>query len=227
MNFVNSPPRISIPISGQDNFFHVHRIFCVGRNYRKHISEMGYEDAQTPFVFFMKPPQAIAANGQEIRIPGLTNDFQHEVEMVFAISKAGSEIAIDDALDHIFGYAVGLDMTCRDIHTEVKQKGLPWTVAKSLPYSAPVSTITAVEDCGHLKTGYIQASVNGSLRQKNNLENLIRPPAIIIHELSKIFPICPGDIIFTGTPEGVGQVKSGDKIEAKIEKLETLSCTFI
>mgnify|MGYP000008742789 FL=1 len=227
MSFVNTPPQISIPIKGQDTSFLVHRVFCIGRNYKKHIAEMGYQDSETPFVYFMKPPEAIVNSGSEIPIPGFTNDFQHEVELVLAIGESGSNILVDDALNYIFGYAVGIDMTCRDIQKEAKKKGKPWAMAKSIPNSAPVSDLTAVADCGHLFSGTIELSVNGTEKQKSGLENMIRTPAIIIHELSKIYNLQFGDIIFTGTPEGVGQVTAGDKIEASIDGLETLSCSFI
>ena len=227
MSYINSPPQISIPIAGQDSTFLVHRIFCVGRNYYKHIAEMGYEETDIPFVYFMKPPEAIGINNSTISIPSFTKNFQYEVELVIAIDTEGSNITSTTAHEHIYGYAVGIDLTCRDIQKEAKKQGKPWTLAKSIPDSAPISSITPVKECGYIKSGTIQLSVNGEERQKSDVKNMIRNPAVIINELSKIYTLFPGDIIFTGTPEGVGKITSGDIIAAKIDGLEPLSCSFI
>lgn len=227
MTYINSPPQISIPITGCDETFLVHRIFCVGRNYQKHIVEMGYEESDTPFVYFMKPSEAIVNNVAEIPIPGFTDDFQHEVELVVAIGKEGSNISAGKALEHIYGYAVGIDMTCRDLQRAAKEQGKPWSLAKSIPNSAPISSITPAEECGHIDSGTIQLIVNGEERQKSDIKNMVRNSAAIVNELSKIYTLYPGDIIFTGTPEGVGSVESGDKIEASIAELKPLSCSII
>ena len=175
----------------------------------------------------MKPPEAIVNNVAEIPIPGFTDDFQHEVELVVAIGKEGSNISAGIALEHIYGYAVGIDMTCRDLQRAAKEQGKPWSLAKSIPNSAPISSITPAEECGHIDSGTIQLIVNGEERQKSDIKNMVRNSAAIVNELSKIYTLYPGDIIFTGTPEGVGPVESGDKIEASIAELKPLSCSII
>ena len=227
MSFINTPPQISIPITGSAETFPVHQIYCVGRNYQKHISEMGYSQEKTvPFVLFLKPPDAVVQNGQTVCIPGFTNDFQHEVELVIAIKKEGSKISEKLALEHVYGYSVGIDLTCRDLQNEAKNKGRPWTFAKSLQNSAPISDITPVEKCGYLQESNIQLSVNGNIRQKNDLKNMIRPVQKIISELSQFYTLFPGDIIFTGTPDGVGKLEKGDRIFAEIDGLEPLTITI-
>ncbi len=226
MNYFNSRPETSIPISGSNDLFLVHRIFCVGRNYKKHIDEMGYEENDIPFVFFMKPPEAIVTDGQKIAIPDFTNNFQHEAELVIAIGKEGKKIPEENALEHIFGYSVGIDLTCRDIQNEAKKKGRPWTLAKSIPYSAPVSDITPADESGHLNEGNIRLSVNGEIRQNSNLKHMIRSVPKIISNLSQFYTLFPGDIIFTGTPEGVGKLESGDIVFAEIDRLQPLTITI-
>ena len=227
MKYVNSPPKISIPITGSENAFLINRVFCVGRNYQKHVNEMGYTDDETPFVFFMKPNDAIVNSGASIPIPRITNDFQHEVELVVAIGEVGKHISIDNALNHVFGYGVGIDMTCRDLQSKAKEQGKPWTKAKSLPNSAPVSDLTPVESCGHIRTGTIRLAVNGIIRQDSDVSYMIRKVDQIIHELSLMYKLFPGDVIFTGTPEGVGPVSAGDQIKADIEGLSPLHSSFI
>lgn len=227
MKYVNSPPKITVPVVDTHDAFLVNRVFCVGRNYQKHVNEMGYTDDETPFVFFMKPNDAIVNSGSSIPIPNITSDFQHEVELVVAIDKEGKDIPVENALDHIYGYAVGIDMTCRDLQTEAKEQGKPWTMAKSLPHSAPVSDLTPIENCGHIRSGSICLSVNGVVQQDSDIKYMIRKVDQIIHELSKMYTLYPGDLIFTGTPEGVGPVNSGDEIRAEIEGLSLLTCKFI
>lgn len=226
MSYFNSRPKTSIPISGSNDLLLVYRIFCIGRNYKKHIDEMGYEKSDIPFVFFMKPPEAIVTNGQKIGIPDFTNNFQHEVELVISIGKEGKKISEDNALEYVFGYSVGIDLTCRDIQNEAKKTGLPWTLAKSIPYSAPVSDITLVNKSGHLNEGNICLSVNGVNRQKSNIKEMIRSVSKIISEISKYFTIYPGDLIFTGTPDGVGKLEPGDTIFAEIDGLQSLTITI-
>jgi len=227
MHYVNSPLQITIPVVNSENTFIVNRIFCIGRNYQKHVQEMGYADNQTPFIFFMKPNDAIVLSGSTIPVPEITNNFQHEVEMVLAIGKEGKKIERKYSLEHIYGYAVGIDMTCRDLQEEAKKEGKPWTKAKSLPHSAPISSITPHEYCGHIETGLIHLSVNGKTQQKSDVKYMIRKSDQIIYELSKIYTLFPGDIIFTGTPDGVGPVNHGDMVNAEIEGLAPLSCSII
>lgn len=227
MSFINTPPQISIPIKGKDATFLVHQIYCVGRNYRKHLVEMGYKDTQqVPFVIFIKPSDAVVLNNQEVSIPKFTENFQHEVELVIAIGKEGNNISEKHALDYVYGYSVGIDLTCRDLQAEAKKKGRPWTLAKSLQYSAPISDITPVEKLGYLHEGKIQLSVNCNIRQKSNLKYMIRPVQKIISDISQFYTLYPGDIIFTGTPEGVGKLEKGDKVDAKIDGLEPLTITI-
>ena len=226
MNYFNSRHETSIPILGSNDLILVHRIFCVGRNYKKHIDEMGYEEKDIPFVFFMKPPEAIVTNGQKIAIPDFTNNFQHEVELVIVIGREGKKIPEVNALEYVFGYSVGIDLTCRDIQNEAKKKGRPWTLAKSIPYSAPVSDITPAGESGHLNEGNIRLSVNGEIRQNSNVKHMIRSVPEIISNLSQFYTFFPGDIIFTGTPEGVGKLESGDTILAEIDGLQPLTITI-
>lgn len=227
MSFINTPPQISIPIKGQDATFLVHQIYCVGRNYRKHMAEMGYKNTkQVPFVLFLKPPAAVVLNNQEVSIPKFTENFQHEVELVIVIGKEGKNITVKNALDFVYGYSVGIDLTCRDLQANAKMKGRPWTLAKSLQNSAPISDITRVENCGHLSEGKIQLRVNNTNRQKSNLKDMIRNVAEIISEISAYYTLYPGDLIFTGTPEGVGKLEKGDNIFAEIEGLQPLTISI-
>lgn len=229
MKDFNDPPKMEVPIAGSDELFSVHRIFCVGRNYRKHIAEMGYKNhnEDVPFVLFLKPPEAIVTNGKKIAIPRFTTNFQHEVELVIAIGKEGEKISIEKAGEYVFGYSVGIDLTCRDIQNESKKKGHPWTLAKSIPHSAPVSDITPVNKSGHPKEGHISLSVNGTNRQEGNINEMIRPVTKIISEISEYFTLYPGDLIFTGTPDGVGKLERGDTILAEIDGLQSLTITII
>lgn len=227
MNFINSPPKFSVPISESNDSFLVYRIFCVGRNYKKHIQEMGYKDKDIPFIYFLKSPDAVALNGAEIPIPSFTNNFQHEVELVVVIGKKGKNISMKDAGKHILGYSVGIDLTCRDIQNEAKQYGRPWTLAKSIPFSAPISTITTAKVCGNIRTGSIQLTVNNQTRQNSDIVNMIRSPEEIISILSGYTTLFPGDIIFTGTPEGVGKLQKGDTISARIEGLQPLTVSLV
>jgi len=226
MNYFNSRPKTSIPISGSNDLLLVHRIFCVGRNYKKHIDEMGYEESDIPFIFFMKPPESVVTNGAMVEVPIFTRNFQHEVELVISIGKEGKRISEENALEHVFGYGVGIDLTCRDIQNEAKKKGHPWTMAKSTPYSAPVSDITPANESGNLNVGSIRLSVNGAVRQESNINKMIRSVPKIISEISDIYTLYPGDLIFTGTPEGVGKLEPGDTIFAEIDGLQSLTITI-
>jgi fumarylpyruvate hydrolase len=202
--------------------FPVRRIFCVGQNYKDHTKEMGGNAETDPPFFFMKPAGAILQNGKTMPYPPGTSDLQHEVELVVALSGAGRNISLEEANDMIFGYAVGLDMTKRDTQTELRKKGRPWEIAKAFDFSAPCSAITLKSRSGEIAKGKIECRVNGQLRQSSDLSSMIWRVPEIIHYLSQQVEIAPGDLIFTGTPAGVGPVVKGDQIEAIIEGLEPL-----
>jgi fumarylpyruvate hydrolase len=215
------PPVVSL-MSMSTKPFPVRRIYCVGQNYRDHAKEMGGNpDAEKPF-FFMKPADAILQNGETMPYPPGTRDLHHEVELVVAMTMGGRNIAPEKVNDMVFGYAVGLDMTRRDIQAEARQKGRPWEMSKSFDFSAPCSSITPEMYTGVVAKGKIQCKVNGELRQNADLSDMIWGVPEIVHYLSQLVEVCPGDLIFTGTPAGVGPVVKGDKIEATIAGLEPL-----
>lgn len=206
--------------------FPIRRIFCVGQNYRDHAKEMGGNpDADPPF-FFMKPADAILQNGEIMPYPPGTADLQHEAELVVAIGKGGKNIRAEEAHDFIFGYAAGLDMTKRDVQTAYRVKGRPWEMAKSFDFSAPCSAITLKNEAAPFHEGEITCHVNGKLRQKGDLSQMIWGIADIVHFLSRQVAIAPGDLIFTGTPAGVGPVVKGDRIEVAITGLVPLAITI-
>ncbi len=191
------------------------KILCLGRNYAEHVKEMNAQIPEDP-VIFLKPTSSLVRNGEPVFYPPISQNMQHEVELVVVIGKTGKNISVADVPDYILGYAVGLDMTLRDIQAKAKKDGLPWTVAKGFDFSAPVSDIVPKEiitDPGNLT---ITCKVNGSLRQSSSTKNMIMPVNKIVAYISQIFMLEPGDLIFTGTPEGVGPVKIGDLIEAEI-----------
>ncbi|HTV34351.1 MAG TPA: fumarylacetoacetate hydrolase family protein [Methylocella sp.] len=215
----------SLPVlSGKP--FPIRRIFCVGQNYRDHAKEMGGNpDADPPF-FFMKPADAILQNGEILPYPPGTADLQHEAELVVALGKAGRDIPAEAAADFIFGYAAGLDMTKRDVQTAYRLKGRPWEMSKSFDFSAPCSAITPKNEGASLPKGEITCHVNGTLRQKGDLSQMIWGIADIIEALSRQVAVAPGDLIFTGTPAGVGPVVKGDRIEVQITGLVSLAITI-
>ncbi len=202
--------------------FPVHRIYCVGRNYADHVAEMGGDAGRDPPLFFSKPADALVANDADIPYPPRTKNFHHEVELVVALGRGGANIAVADALDCVFGYAVGNDLTRRDLQGLAKKGGQPWDVAKGFDGSAPISAITPADEAGSLSDAEIYLKVNGELRQRGDLSQLIWSVAEVIVELSTLFTLQPGDLVFTGTPAGVGALQRGDEIEAGIRGLETL-----
>ena len=202
--------------------FPVHRIYCVGSNYPDHAKEMGADPAKDKPFFFMKPADAILQNGEVMPYPPGTENLHHEVELVVAMAMGGKNIAPEKVNDMVFGYAVGLDMTKRDVQVEAKAKGQPWEMSKAFDFSAPCSSITPEMYTGVVAKGLIQCKVNGELRQKADLGDMIWDVPHIVHYLSQLVEIVPGDLIFTGTPAGVGPVVKGDKIEATIAGLEPL-----
>ncbi len=222
--FPLTPPLV--PIEGSDASFPVRRIYCVARNYAEHAKEMGSSGREAPF-FFMKPADAVVpvptgATGR-IAYPGKTNDLHHEVELVVAIGRGGRNISAADALAHVFGYTIGLDMTRRDLQAELKKQGRPWDVAKGFDQSAPIAAIRTVEAVGHPARGAIRLAVNGVERQRGDLSDMIWSVPEIVAILSEYYELAPGDLIFTGTPAGVGAVQRGDTMSGSIENLAELS----
>jgi fumarylpyruvate hydrolase len=220
MQFAFPPSTVAaVPVAGSAAYFPVHRIYCVGRNYAEHAKEMGGTGREAPF-FFMKPADAVLpvqhGTTGEMRYPSMTNDLHHEIELVVAIGKGGRNIAAADALGHVWGYAVGLDMTRRDLQAEAKKLGRPWCTAKGFDQSAPISPIHPLDETGHIASGDIYVNVNGSPRQKSDVSKMIWNVAETIEHLSRFYELQPGDLIFTGTPEGVAAVKQGDLLEAAI-----------
>ena len=225
MHFVITPPaQPAVPVVG-GGLFPVHRIYCVGRNYAEHAQEMGFTGREPPF-FFLKPADAVlpVADGAvgEMAYPSLTGNLHHEIELVVAIGVGGRDIAAADALRHIWGYAVGLDMTRRDLQNEMKNQGRPWCIGKAFEASAPIGPLHAIAQTGELTQGAITLSVNGTQRQQGDLRELIWNVAETIETLSKAWTLQPGDLIFTGTPAGVAAVVAGDLIEGGIEGLGSL-----
>lgn len=223
MSFVFDPPTVpSLPIHGSDARFPVHRIYCIGRNYADHAKEMGAQAvSRANPVFFMKPSDAIVVGG-DVPYPSMTHELHHEVEMVVALSQGGRDIDASRALDCVFGYGVGLDLTRRDLQAAMKAKGLPWDVAKGFDASAPVSALRAVGETGHPKHARLSLGVNGEVRQDTDIAEMIFPVAEIIAELSKLFELKAGDLIFTGTPAGVGPLARGDLFHAELEGIAVL-----
>src|SRR5690606_7866590 len=215
---------VSIPIA-RGGLFAVRRVYCVGRNYEEHVREMGNDTRDLPF-FFSKPADAVVVGGASIPYPPQTSDFHHEIELVVAIGKDGADIAAADALDHVYGYAVGLDMTRRDIQAVAKKAGRPWDMAKGFDFSAPIGTIEPVSAIGHPDKGAITLSVNGAERQRGDLGDQIWGVADTIAYLSTLVTLKAGDIIMTGTPAGVGAVVRGDVLEGAIAGIGTVRTTI-
>lgn len=204
----------------------VGKILCVGRNYAEHAKEMKAAVPETP-VIFLKPPSALIHSGDTVVIPEFSHDVHHEIEMVVVIGKAGKRIAQSRALDHVAGYAVGLDMTLRDVQSDAKKKGLPWTVAKGFDTSAPVSDIVEKSAIADPHSLQLTLKVNGTVRQQGNTAAMIFPVDALISYISSIFTLEEGDLIFTGTPEGVGSVSSGDMLEATLGSLVSLGVRVV
>ncbi|MFY8042734.1 MAG: fumarylacetoacetate hydrolase family protein [Rhodoferax sp.] len=225
MSYVITPPAaVSVPVAGGGDF-PVHRIYCVGRNYAEHAQEMGFTGREPPF-FFLKPadtvvPVADGATG-EIGYPTLTANFHHEIELVVAIGTGGRDIKAADAAAHIWGYAVGLDMTRRDLQGEMKKQGRPWCIGKGFDHSAPMGPITPVAQAGDIAKAEIYLQVNGQDRQRSSISQLIWNIAETIEHLSAAWELQPGDLIFTGTPEGVNAVVAGDTMVGGVTGLGEL-----
>lgn len=216
-----------LPIFGSDKLFPVHRIYCVGQNYADHAIEMGGDPTRNPPFFFQKNPDCLVIEGGDFPYPALTQDVHYEIELVVAIDRAGSDIAVQDALNHVFGYAVGLDMTRRDLQAQAKKAGRPWEVGKAFDHSAPCSSLLRAAEAGHLDSGAIWLDINGERRQSGDLSQMIWKVCEAIAYLSTLFVLKPGDLIFSGTPAGVGAVHTGDLLEGGIDGVGTLTTRVI
>jgi fumarylpyruvate hydrolase len=222
--FLFSPPAtVAAPIRGRSERFPIRRIFCVGRNYEAHAKEMGsVVDREAPF-YFTKAAEHVAPSGSTIAYPPGTSSYHYEMELVVAIGRGAFRVSEAQALDHVFGYACGLDMTRRDLQAAAKEKQRPWDIGKDVEQSAVVGDIAPAADSGHPTTGRIELRVNGQTKQSSDLSLLIHGvPAVVAH-LSQFYHLQPGDLIYTGTPEGVGAVKPGDRLEGSIENVGTLA----
>ncbi|WP_448205163.1 fumarylacetoacetate hydrolase family protein [Azospirillum sp. sgz302134] len=215
----------TVPVVGGDPF-PVRRIYCVGRNYAAHAREMGADPDREPPFFFAKPADAVVADGGTVPYPPKTANLHHEIELVVAIGRGGRDIPVESALEHVYGYAVGLDMTRRDLQNAAKKEGKPWDMGKGFDHSAPCSAIRRAADIGHPDKGAVTLSVNGDLRQKGDLSDLIWSISETISYLSGLVELQPGDLIYTGTPEGVAAVVSGDRLEGAVEGVGTLTVTI-
>ena len=229
MSYVFNPaPTVSVPVLGINERFPVHRIYCVGRNYEEHAREMGFSGREPPF-FFLKPSDAlVVVNAGEpgaMPYPSLTQNLHHEIELVVAIGTGGKNIKAADAHKHIFGYAVGLDMTRRDLQNEMKKQGRPWCIGKGFDKSAPVGPITPANQAGAIAHAEIYLQVNGQDRQRSNISKLIWSIAETIEHLSAAWELQPGDLIYTGTPEGVAAVVAGDTMTGGVAGLQSITIT--
>jgi fumarylpyruvate hydrolase len=223
MSFLFPPPaQPSAAILGADARFPVRRIFCIGRNYADHVREMGADPKSDPPIFFTKPADAVVEGGAAIAYPLATANLHHEVELVLALGGGGENIPEAAALAHIWGYGVGVDLTRRDRQGEAKQTGAPWDVAKAFDNSAPLGALTLASVCGHPRSGRIWLSVNGAVRQEGDLSHMIWTAPEIIAALSRCWRLRAGDLVFTGTPAGVGPLTAGDKVECGVEGLAPL-----
>jgi fumarylpyruvate hydrolase len=222
-------PTVGVPIAGTEQSFPVHRVYCVGRNYAEHAKEMGFTGREAPF-FFLKPADAVCPipEGQDGQIPypSLTHNLHHEIELVIAIGVGGKNIPADQAMNHVLGYAVGLDMTRRDLQNDMKKQGRPWCIGKAFDASAPMGPITPAAQVPDIHNAAIELQVNGVVRQTSHLDQLIWSMAEIIEHLSAAWELQRGDLIFTGTPEGVGAVQPGDTMIGRVTGLTPLQLTI-
>jgi len=227
MNEFSFPPATapSVAVAGSTARFPVHRIYCVGRNYTEHVREMGADPQRTPPVFFMKPADAVVANGAAVPYPPGTANLHHEIELVVAVGRGGRDLGPHAALGHVFGYAAGNDLTRRDLQHAAKERGQPWDTAKGFDHSAPLAALRPVEH-GHVERGRIWLTVNGALRQESDVSEMLWDVPHMLAALSRLFELQAGDLIFTGTPAGVGALQVGDAIEGGIEGLEVLRHTI-
>ena len=227
MNYaIKFPATPTLPVAESTQVFPVGRIYCVGRNYAEHAREMGHDPDREPPFFFMKPADAIVQNGAAIPFPQVTKDLHHEIEMIVAIGKDGANIPVEKALDHVFGYGVGLDMTRRDLQGEAKKMGRPWEMGKAFDNSAPCTALRTAAMIGHPAKGAIWLKVNGKVTQKGDLSEMIWNVPETIAYLSNLITLRAGDVIMSGTPAGVGPVKAGDKLEGHVDGVGDLTVTY-
>ncbi|MFZ2651425.1 MAG: fumarylacetoacetate hydrolase family protein [Burkholderiaceae bacterium] len=219
-------PLPSLPVASSPQRFPVGRIYCVGRNYAEHAREMGHDPDREPPFFFMKAANSIVQNNATLAYPVGTKDVHHEIELVVAIGKGGKNIPVDKALSHVWGYGVGLDMTRRDLQGEAKKLGRPWEMGKSFDESAPVTALHPVSEVGHPAKGAITLKVNGQVRQTGDLAMQIWSVPEQISYLSNLITLQPGDLIFSGTPAGVGPIKPGDKLEGHVDGVGELTISY-
>ncbi len=232
MSYVVNPPAVvAVPVKGSEDTFPVRRVYCVGRNYAAHAREMGFDPDREPPFFFCKPADAVipVAEGEtfDMAYPAETKNFHYEIELVAAIGKGGFNIPLEQALEHVWGYAVGLDMTRRDLQMKMREAGRPWEIGKAFDESAPIGPLYPVAQCGHLEKANIHLDVNGATKQDSSIDKLIWSVAETVSYLSKFFRLEPGDLIYTGTPEGVGPVVAGDLMVGSVEGLGKLSVKVV
>jgi fumarylpyruvate hydrolase len=227
MPYVFAPqPQVSLPIAGSTQSFPVHRIFCVGRNYAEHTREMGFDPDKEPPFFFMKPADTIVTDGK-FPYPSASEDVHWEIELVVALKSGGVNIKAADAMRHVWGYAVGLDMTRRDLQGIAKKTGRPWEIGKAFEKSAPIGALHPADKVGHVTKGAIWLDVNGARKQTGDLSQMIWDIPSQIEYLSGLWELKPGDLIMTGTPAGVGAVKRGDKIKGHVDGLGDLDVMVV
>lgn len=223
---IETPPVVAIPVFGSEAMFPVRRIYCIGRNYAAHSVEMGGDpNRETPF-FFQKNPDNLDASG-EFPYPPHSSDVHHEIEMAVALKSGGSNIPLGEALDHVYGYGVSLDMTRRDLQAQAKKLSRPWEISKAFERSAPIGLIHPAAETGHLESGRIELKVNGEVRQEGDLNQMIWKVPEMISYLSEYFELAAGDVILSGTPSGVGPVSVGDRMEASVEGLSSKTVKVI
>jgi len=232
MTFVFPPEApVALPVAGSDARFPVRRVYCVGRNYAAHAREMGFDPDREPPFFFCKPADAVVpvAYGEtlELAYPSQTQNYHYEAELVAVIGKGGADIPLDSALDHVWGYAVGLDMTRRDLQMKMREMGRPWEIGKAFDRSAPIGPVHRASAVGHFEQGGLWLTVNGATKQQSDVSHLIWSVAETAADLSKFFRLEPGDVIFTGTPEGVGAVARGDEMKVGVERLGELTVRVV
>lgn len=226
-NYLFAPEISSVMIKGSQKTFPARRVYCVGRNYADHAREMGHDPDREPPFFFTKHPDSLLPSGSDLPYPPGSQDVHHEIEMVVAIQHGGRNIEISDALDHVYGYAVGLDMTRRDLQAHAKKNGHPWATAKGFDHAAPISPIVPAAEIGHPAQGKITLEVNGLNRQTGDLAEMIWTVPEIIAYLSNLFELKAGDLIFTGTPAGVSAVQVGDRIKGQIESIGEIQIQIV
>ncbi|MGA0339268.1 MAG: fumarylacetoacetate hydrolase family protein [bacterium] len=225
--FVIDPaPQVCLPIRGSNESFPVRRIYCIGRNYADHAIEMGHDPNKEPPFFFQKNAQNVDTSGT-FPYPPQTSDVHHEMELVVALKSGGADISLENALEHVYGYGLGLDMTRRDLQGEAKKLGRPWEVGKSFEKSAPMGELVPASETGHLDQGRICLKVNGEIKQDGDLNQMIWKVPEMIAYLSRFYDIAGGDLIMSGTPAGVGPIQRGDKMECEIEHLGTMTIEVI